>query len=55
VAVADEHDTERFACVEAAPGHRPVPLLEDVEGQDDAGAEDRVQWEERDLHRPPDP
>jgi hypothetical protein len=49
--VADEHDPERLAGVQAALGHRPVALLEDVERQDDARTEHRVQREERDLHR----
>ena len=54
-AIADEHDPERLAAVEAAPGHRPVAFLEDVERQDDARTEHRVQRKERDLHRLPDP
>ena len=54
-AVADEHDPERLTAVETAPGHRPVAFLEDVERQDDARTEHRVQRKERDLHRLPDP
>ena len=50
--VADQDDTERRTGVEAVARQRPVALLEDVEGQHDAGTEDGVQREERDLHRP---
>ena len=50
--VSDQHDTERRAGVEAVARQRPVAVLEDVEGQDDAWTEDGVQREEGDLHRP---
>ena len=50
--VADQDDPERRSRVEAVPRQRPVAILEDVEGQDDAWTEDGVQREEGDLHRP---
>ena len=49
--VADQDDAKRGARLEAVAGQCPVALLEDVERDDDAGAQHRVQWEERDLHR----
>ena len=51
-ALADQDHPERRAGVEAMAGQGPVAVLEDVERHDDARAEDRVQREERDLHRP---
>jgi len=51
-ALADQHDPERCAGVQAVPGQSPVAVLEDVQREDDPRAEDRVQREERDLQRP---
>ena len=36
--------------VEAVLGERAVALLEDVQRDDDPGAQDRVEREERDIH-----
>ena len=49
--LADQHDAERCSGVEAMARQRPVAILEDVQRQDDAGAEHGVQRKERDLHR----
>ena len=51
-ALSDQDNTEGGAIVEAVARQRAVAILEDVEGQDDARTQDRVQREERDLHRP---
>ena len=51
-ALADQHHAEGRGRVEAASDHHPVALLEHVEGERDAGRQDGVEREERDLHRP---
>ena len=49
--LADEHHAERLAARDAAIDHQPVALLEDVQRQRHAGAEDRVEGKEREFHR----
>ena len=46
----DQDDPERRRGLEAVADHRPVAVLEDVEGQGDAGAQDGVEREERQFH-----
>ena len=50
-ALADEHDPERRAGLDAVAGQRPVAVLEDVERHDDAGAQDGVERKEGQFHR----
>ncbi len=49
-ALADEHDPERRARLDAVSGERPVAVLEDVERHHDAGAQDRVERKEGQFH-----
>ena len=52
--ILDQHDTERAAGLEAVSGEGAIALLEDVQGDDDPGAEHRVEREQRDVHASPE-
>ena len=49
-ALADQHDPERRARLDAVSGERPVAVLEDVERHHDAGAQDGVERKEGQFH-----
>ena len=48
-ALTDEHDPERVTGLDAAAHHQPVAILEDVQGQRDAGTQDRAERKEGEL------